>query len=635
MVNELMKKFLFYISAPLLALTMFSCSESESLDDELFDTQKIVVTGSLSQGSSARTAHSEGESSISVTWEAGDVIGLMSASQTTPLAYTAMTSGATSEFQSESEEEIAGTEGETFYAWYPYQGGSDETYANALTPKLYRQYYNDGEFPSEMDFIYSQGNIEDNELNLCFSHLYAFLKITISPDMLNERGFTLCSTQTIAYQDDSAMTSIDLSDGTLSNTNASSNWIWYWFDEEDLESEEDLVCYVAMLPTTENSMMYICQLTSTATGYSTTTSNSIYSKSAPSGGFQAGHVYTVSINDEEEEIYESTDYSADGEVYTLQTHTEGDGIKIVILGEAYSDRLIEDGTYKKHVDWAYEALFSEEPFTTFKNYFDVYYVTTVSANEYIGGDTKFGTSITNSQVDTSNYSDVYDYLDGLNIYGSDELDKNVVVLMNASTSFRSVTSMAYGYKSSGGEKIYYGQSIAYCACLYETDAKEVIQHEACGHGFGQLADEYVEYEGYTLPTSWASALQSYWTYNLYQNVDATNDTNEVLWADFLSDERYEGENLGCYEGAWLYSYGAYRSTENSIMRYNTGGFNAPSRLAIYKRIINLSGGTYSFDDFLEYDEVNRNAYTSGSAKSRNATTRHAVLGAPPVVIELK
>lgn len=50
--------------------------------------------------------------------------------------------------------------------------------------------------------------------------------------------------------------------------------------------------------------------------------------------------------------------------------------------------------------------------------------------------------------------------------------------------------------------------------------------------------------------------------------------------------------------------GVWRPTESSIMQYLEGEFNAPSREAIFKNIMLLSGDTYSFDKFVEYDSKN-------------------------------
>ena len=65
-----------------------------------------------------------------------------------------------------------------------------------------------------------------------------------------------------------------------------------------------------------------------------------------------------------------------------------------------------------------------------------------------------------------------------------------------------------------------------------------------------------------------------------------------------------------------YPRGVYRSTENSIMRYNTGGFNAPSREAIWYRIHKLAYGkdwTYRYEDFVSYDARNRKTSASSNA----------------------
>ena len=69
------------------------------------------------------------------------------------------------------------------------------------------------------------------------------------------------------------------------------------------------------------------------------------------------------------------------------------------------------------------------------------------------------------------------------------------------------------------------------------------------------------------------------------------------------------------------------------MRYNTGGFNAPSREAIYYRIHKLAYGEdwqYDYEKFVEWDAKNRKtaAATRGVPyKSTSYKPTH-----PPVVI---
>ena len=109
------------------------------------------------------------------------------------------------------------------------------------------------------------------------------------------------------------------------------------------------------------------------------------------------------------------------------------------------------------------------------------------------------------------------------------------------------------------------------------------------------------------------------------NVDFTNNRDEVLWNKFLKDSRYQGadhyeEVLGVYEGACTYWSGAYRPTNESMMRSNTHGFNAPSREAIYKRIMQTAYGSiweYDYETFVEFDQ----AHLPTPTETRTRATR--------------
>ena len=65
------------------------------------------------------------------------------------------------------------------------------------------------------------------------------------------------------------------------------------------------------------------------------------------------------------------------------------------------------------------------------------------------------------------------------------------------------------------------------------------------------------------------------------------------------------------------------------MRYNSGGFNAPSRQSIYRRIMEKSGGMYNFEEFLKYDEINRQRIDWGVV-SRSISMPEMLKGASPI-----
>jgi hypothetical protein len=114
--------------------------------------------------------------------------------------------------------------------------------------------------------------------------------------------------------------------------------------------------------------------------------------------------------------------------------------------------------------------------------------------------------------------------------------------------------------------------------------------------------------------------EEYQKYGVGANVDYHTDPSEVKWAKFIADPRYSAEIIDLYVGAWCYGVGTYRPTANSMMRHNDCGFNAPSREAIYKKVMKLSEGDdweYDYETFVEFDTPAREAYKR--AKSRGNT----------------
>jgi hypothetical protein len=117
----------------------------------------------------------------------------------------------------------------------------------------------------------------------------------------------------------------------------------------------------------------------------------------------------------------------------------------------------------------------------------------------------------------------------------------------------------------------------------------------------------------------------------------------VKWAKFINDTRYADEQIGVYEGSYLYLYGTYRSTENSMMRYNNIGFNAPSREEIYKRVMKESEGdswSYDYETFVAFDAAGRQQFADAlnlnRAQKKNApkaTKKQQIRTAPPVFLK--
>lgn len=335
--------------------------------------------------------------------------------------------------------------------------------------------------------------------------------------------------------------------------------------------------------------------------------------------------------------YTSTDYTADGQVTTLQTATVGEGIDIVLMGDGYSDRQIADGTYQSVMEQAYNHLFSEEPYKSHKEYFNVYAVNAVSATEgYDYNNTALSGYFGEGTLVGGDDNAAFTYAQ--KAISAERMDEAMLVVMMNSKSFGGT---CYMYYPTGSEAFGSGVSVSYFPVGTDTETfAQLLHHEANGHGFAKLADEYAYEELGAFPSDQVATYQEQQQgWGWWLNVDFTNDPDEVLWAKFLDDSRYAGEALGCYEGGLTYWSGVWRPTDESIMRYNVGGFNAPSREAIYKRIHHLAYGAgwqYDYETFVEWDARNR---TSQAVAARRAAAVRAQKGigvrqmpAPPVVV---
>lgn len=296
-------------------------------------------------------------------------------------------------------------------------------------------------------------------------------------------------------------------------------------------------------------------------------------------------------------MYNSTDYSKDGEIITLQKKSVGKGIDLVFMGDGFIDKdMNEGGKYELKMKEALEQFFKLEPYKSFRNRFNAYAIKVVSQNE----DWIYGYKHTLNE----NTSVCLEY--AKKVLGATAQHPYVNVIYNVNPN--QTVGRSYTQMWTDG---------TYVAFMMEndTDNRMVFVHEVCGHGIGKLGDEYVEFTGERISQTWISYLDHMHAMKWFLNVDYINDPKTVAWARFLSDSRYDIEQLGIYEGAFYGSFGEYRPSENSMMRHNDTPFNAPSREAIYNAIMRESENNWveNHEEFVRYDAINR-----VSPKSRSA-----------------
>lgn len=321
--------------------------------------------------------------------------------------------------------------------------------------------------------------------------------------------------------------------------------------------------------------------------------------------------------------YESQDYSKDGEVTVLQKKTVGNGITLVLMGDGFIDKdMGEGGKYEQRMRSAMEHFFSIEPYKSFRNRFNVYMVKAVSKNEGIGSgiETVFSTK----------------YGEGTHVGGDDNLCLQYACNIPGvpASGYRVHIIVAVNDTKYAGTCYMYSNDMCVGYCPYTNGDDEqyaqIIHHEVGGHGFGKLADEYYYTENGTIPEKtkvehidWATK------YGFNRNVDFTKDLTLIKWKSLLENPDYSGL-VGIYEGGATYKSGVWRSTYTSIMVNNVGGFNAVSRQAIYRRIMEFSGEGYSEQKFLEYDVINRSKTKSPAVYKE--IDKNFVPLAPPVFV---
>ena len=325
--------------------------------------------------------------------------------------------------------------------------------------------------------------------------------------------------------------------------------------------------------------------------------------------------------------YTSSDYSQDGQVTRIHSATVGKGIDVVFVGDAFADK--DQDLFNKYVKLGKEAFFTEEPFKSTKDRFNIYRIGSVSKNGIItqeGGDTKFSAQFGEGTYISGDHDAVFSFV--RKNMPSVDLTKTIVFVIVNKAKYAGTCWM---YSNN--------QAVCYVPlCRDENEYAQTLRHEGCGHGFGKLADEYFYDSMGRIPDDEVSELKKWkgFAYGFYENVDLTSDRNTILWSKFISDSRYSGK-VGVYQGGYTYPYGVYRPTDNSIMRYNTGGFNAPSREAIYKKIMKFSEGdawTYDYETFVAFDAPARSAeaVTRAAAQCAAVDKANFIPLAPPVMV---
>ena len=317
--------------------------------------------------------------------------------------------------------------------------------------------------------------------------------------------------------------------------------------------------------------------------------------------------------------YVSGDYSQDGKVELLNEATKGKGIPIVLMGDGFVDEEIADSNYTKTMRQAMENLFSEEPIKSLRDYFNVYQVTAVSPRHRFDGisSTALGTIPDHQTMGIDVDADaVMKYVK--KVEGIDSINTLAVVILNTNIN-RGVTYMI------GSNKKDYNYAIALCPVIDSLKSetfRQVLTHEAIGHGFAKLADEYVRpTEGSATDKDIKELKDRHEKLGWCLNVDSEKDSTKVLWTKFIYDTEFANEKIGTYEGGYTFYKGVYRPSEESMMRSNDAPFNAPSRQVIYNKVMKMGLGiTATYEEFVAFDREHKPTVWNYESRTRRGET---------------
>lgn len=339
-------------------------------------------------------------------------------------------------------------------------------------------------------------------------------------------------------------------------------------------------------------------------------------------------------------------------------------ISMAVISEGFKPDQLND--YILHAESGVDFLFETEPYKTYKDRFNVW-ILSVASNEE-------GATITDGNSNIKVYKDTYFGAKwGEDSYGDMRADDNIVFnfvsqncpdIVDGSHTIAEVpilmiindpryggmnwsysngqayamvpivgngTSMGWGFPSwRAVSDSYPSQGVVEVTQEYKNELgistgtwRNTLVHEFGGHAFGRLKDEY-----------WLSAQPldpvetingHNWSVPFGLNISPTYA--DVLWqADLLfqkaslvaKDARYD--RIGVFQGGDYSVLNRWRSERTSCMVDNRAYFSAWQRELIVKRIMSLSGDTFSLEDFLAKD-VTFDPVRDGSSSASPAPSK--------------
>ena len=311
---------------------------------------------------------------------------------------------------------------------------------------------------------------------------------------------------------------------------------------------------------------------------------------------------------------------ADGEVITNQTASVDGGVNIVFMGDCFDAKDIAEGKYLDGINEAIGYYFAIEPYKSYKEYFNIYTVVGMSPETGMGTvntikEAKFGSQYALDGI-TPNTETTYEYAMKAETVTEENLCETLVVMVENTEDYGGICYM-------WGD----GSAIAVCPMsrdAYPFDFRGIVQHEAGGHGFAKLADEYIYTNGFVQSCTCLNPhLDEFYkgkALGWYRNLSTNGDYKTVEWAHLFMHPDYSNI-VDMYEGGYFHTRGIYRSEGNSCMNNNVPYYSAIQRQEMVERIKRYAGEEFSIEEFYAKDvrDASNNDFVTRAVPENIAT----------------
>lgn len=342
-------------------------------------------------------------------------------------------------------------------------------------------------------------------------------------------------------------------------------------------------------------------------------------------------------------------------------NSENGAIPLIFTGDGFieSDYVKGTGDFDKKIDEGIEHFFSCEPFKTYRDKFKIIKLAAYSKEQGVtirdegdgSGepytnvvDTRFKVYYTGNGYNQTqmrlgnNYWDNDTYITKAFVFvkesipelfsteAGNEVFNNTTVIIVANhwlyggTCWWPYTGNNTGRTLSLVPACEKGHAIPWC---YNWEVpfsySGTMRHEAGGHGFGRLADEY---NGYDRPANSQDIanIKDLAAHGFHGNLDVTSDKTQVKWSSFFDQS---GTPIANYEKVGVfnsrqYHSGVYMSEDrnrSNCMDNMENPFSAVSREFIVQKIFKATGEEYTFQKFLEKDIIPPGAQSVSSSEN--------------------